>query len=85
MVDLKERLDVQGNRVPDGIKREQLQEIALLRQDTPLGKVRALAVAYEAAAWDDVGILAAALGVPERALPALADEARAWAATTLPA
>jgi len=59
-------------------------DAALLRQDTPLGKVRALAVAYEAAAWDDVGILAAALGVPERALPALADEARAWAATTLP-
>ena len=71
---------------------ELLQEIvvspeidaALLRQDTPLGKARALVLAYEAGAWDDVGMLASALGVPERELPALAEEARTWAAATLP-
>jgi len=71
---------------------ELLQEIvvspeidaALLRQDTPLGRVRALVLAYEAGAWKDVSALADVLGVPERALPALADESRAWAAATMP-
>jgi EAL and modified HD-GYP domain-containing signal transduction protein len=71
---------------------ELLQEIvvspqidaALLRQDTPLGRARALVVAYEAGAWDEVTTLAGALGVPERELPALADESRAWATATMP-
>jgi len=60
-------------------------DAALMRQDTPLGKARALVMAYEAGAWDDVGALASSLGVPERELPALADEARAWATATMPA
>lgn len=59
-------------------------DAALLRQDTPLGKARALVLAYEAGAWSEVSTLAAALGVSERELPALADEARDWATATLP-
>ncbi|HEY4187746.1 MAG TPA: HDOD domain-containing protein [Polyangia bacterium] len=57
---------------------------AVLHQDTPLGKVRALTLAYESGSWTEVSALAAALGIPERELPALANESRAWAAETLP-
>jgi len=71
---------------------ELLQEIvvspeidaALLRQDTPLGKARALVVAYEAGEWAEVSALAGALGIAERELPALADESRTWASETMP-
>lgn len=59
-------------------------DAGLLRQDTPLGAVRALSVAYEKGAWDEVAALAAQLGVAERELPAIADEARVWANETLP-
>jgi len=59
-------------------------DAALLRQDTPLGAVRALVLAYERGAWDEVTALAAKLGVAERDLPAIADESRAWASETLP-
>jgi EAL and modified HD-GYP domain-containing signal transduction protein len=59
-------------------------DAAILRQDTPLGTLRALTVAYEAGAWADVTALAGKLRVPEDALPELARRAMEWASETLP-
>ena len=59
-------------------------DAALLRQDTPLGRVRALALAYESANWSEVSSLAAQLRIPEDVLPDLARQALDWAGDTLP-
>jgi c-di-GMP-related signal transduction protein len=59
-------------------------DAALLHENTPLGRVRALVLAYENGAWDKVSALAAALGIAESELPTLANESRDWAAETLP-
>ena len=59
-------------------------DAAILRQDTPLGTLRALTVAYQAGAWVDVTALAGKLRVPEDALPELARGAMEWASDTLP-
>jgi len=59
-------------------------DAGLLGETTPLGRVRALALAFEDAAWARVSELAALLGVPESALPDIAVESLAWAADTLP-
>ena len=59
-------------------------DAAILRQDTPLGTLRALTVAYEAGAWADVTALAGKLRVTEDALPELARRAMEWASETLP-
>ncbi|MEO5766906.1 MAG: diguanylate phosphodiesterase, partial [Polyangia bacterium] len=59
-------------------------DAALLRQDTPLGQVRALALAYERAQWTEVTALAQALRIPEERLPDIATASLGWAAETLP-
>jgi c-di-GMP-related signal transduction protein len=59
-------------------------DAGLLGETTPLGRVRALALAFEDAAWTRVSELATQLGVPEAALPDIAVESLAWAADTLP-
>jgi len=59
-------------------------DAALLGESTPLGLVRALALAFEEASWSRVSELAAKLGVSESALPDLAVESLAWAADMLP-
>jgi c-di-GMP-related signal transduction protein len=57
---------------------------ALLSTETPLGKVRALVVAYEHARWAEVAELARALNVLESTLPELATQSLSWAGETLP-
>lgn len=57
---------------------------ALLRQDTTLGRLRALVMAYERGAWADVTALAKELGIAETTLPEIATESLAWATETLP-
>lgn len=60
-------------------------DAALLREDTPLGRVRALVIAYERAEWTTVTALAKALGIAEAKLPEIATTSMGWAAETLPA
>ncbi|MEP6654014.1 MAG: HDOD domain-containing protein [Myxococcales bacterium] len=60
-------------------------DAALLRQDTTLGQVRALALAYERAQWTEVTALAQTLRIPEERLPDIATASLGWAAETLPA
>jgi c-di-GMP-related signal transduction protein len=57
---------------------------ALLRSDSPLGKIRALVVAYEHARWDDVATFSRSLGVSESLLPDLSTQSVAWANDILP-
>jgi len=57
---------------------------ALLSEATPLGQVRALVLAYERAAWQEVTTLARALHIPEGRVPELAQASLAWATETLP-
>jgi c-di-GMP-related signal transduction protein len=59
-------------------------DAALLGDTTPLGMVRALAMAFEDASWSRASELAAKLGIPESALPEIAVQSLAWAADTLP-
>jgi EAL and modified HD-GYP domain-containing signal transduction protein len=59
-------------------------DAALLRQDTTLGQVRALVLAYERAHWAEVTALAQALRIPEERLPEIATASLGWAAETLP-
>jgi EAL and modified HD-GYP domain-containing signal transduction protein len=59
-------------------------EQALLDEAGPLGKMRALAQAYETAMWDDVGALARALSIPEIDLPDVYKQSLDWAAQALP-
>jgi c-di-GMP-related signal transduction protein len=59
-------------------------DAAILRQDTPLGRVRALVVAYEHGAWGEVAALSRQLHLAEDTLPELARQALAWASDTLP-
>jgi EAL and modified HD-GYP domain-containing signal transduction protein len=59
-------------------------DAALLREDTPLGAVRALVLAYEHAAWPEVSTLAKRLGIAEERLPEIATASLAWATETLP-
>ncbi|MES1206259.1 MAG: HDOD domain-containing protein [Pseudomonadota bacterium] len=59
-------------------------DAALLRQDTPLGNVRALVLAYEHADWAQVAVLAKGLGIPEERLPEIATASVSWATETLP-
>jgi len=59
-------------------------DAALMGDDSRLGLIRRLVLAYEGAAWTTVGDLARRLNVPERVLPELAREALAWATETLP-
>ena len=56
---------------------------ALLGETTALGRVRALALAFEDASWPRVSELAAALGITESALPEIAVQSLAWATNTL--
>jgi c-di-GMP-related signal transduction protein len=57
---------------------------ALLREDTPLGRVRMLVLAYERGAWTDVAMLAKRLGIAEDRLPEIATASIGWATETLP-
>jgi EAL and modified HD-GYP domain-containing signal transduction protein len=57
---------------------------ALLETDSPLGKIRALVVAYEHARWDEVAVHSRALGIAESVLPDLATQSMAWANEILP-
>ena len=57
---------------------------ALMGDDSRLGLIRRLVLAYENADWTAVGELARRLNVPERTLPELARESLAWATETLP-
>jgi c-di-GMP-related signal transduction protein len=71
---------------------EILQEIAVSREieealtnaATPLGKMRALVLSYEAALWDDVSTMARGLSMPEADLPDLYRESLEWAKTAMP-
>jgi EAL and modified HD-GYP domain-containing signal transduction protein len=72
--------------------KEILQEIAVSREiedaltqaATPLGKMRALVLSYEAALWDDVSDIARAISMPEADLPDLYRESLEWAKTAMP-
>jgi c-di-GMP-related signal transduction protein len=57
---------------------------ALLNETTPLGRVRALVLAYERAAWTDVTALAKELRISEDRLPQLSTSSLSWATETLP-
>jgi EAL and modified HD-GYP domain-containing signal transduction protein len=57
---------------------------ALLDETTPLGRVRALVLAYERAAWNDVTALAKTLRISEDRLPELSTSSLSWATETLP-
>jgi c-di-GMP-related signal transduction protein len=59
-------------------------DAALLRQDTRLGQVRALVIAYERGAWSDVAALAKQIGIAENKLPDIAAASLGWATETLP-
>jgi c-di-GMP-related signal transduction protein len=59
-------------------------DAALLREDTPLGRVRALVLAYERGDWSGVAAFAKTLGINETKLPAIANASAAWASETLP-
>jgi EAL and modified HD-GYP domain-containing signal transduction protein len=71
---------------------EILQEIAVSREieealvhtRSPLGKMRALVLSYEAALWDDVSAMAHALSMPEVDLPDLYRESLVWAKQAMP-
>jgi c-di-GMP-related signal transduction protein len=59
-------------------------EKALLDSVTPLGKMRALVLAYEGAMWEDVDRLARALSLPEGVLPDVYRQSIEWATQALP-
>ena len=59
-------------------------EDALLHTRTPLGKMRALALAYEGALWDDVSTMAQAISMPEADLPDLYRQSLEWAKQAMP-
>lgn len=59
-------------------------DAALLREDTKLGRVRALVVAYERGLWADVTTHAKSLGITETRLPEIALASLGWATETLP-
>jgi EAL and modified HD-GYP domain-containing signal transduction protein len=59
-------------------------DAALLREDTPLGRIRALVLAYERAQWADVSALARGLGIAENRLPEIATASLVWATETMP-
>lgn len=59
-------------------------DAALLDETTPLGRVRALVLAYERAEWANVTTLSQALRISENRLPELAQASLAWATETLP-
>jgi c-di-GMP-related signal transduction protein len=59
-------------------------DAALLHEDTRLGQVRALVIAYEHGAWTDVTALAKKVGITENKLPDLAAASLGWATETLP-
>lgn len=59
-------------------------DAALLGETTAMGRVRALVMAYERAAWSEVTALARDLGIAEKRLPELSTAALAWATETLP-
>lgn len=58
---------------------------ALLGTETPLGRLRALVVAYEHADWAEVTTHASALALAETVLPELYRKAIEWATEALPA
>jgi c-di-GMP-related signal transduction protein len=59
-------------------------DAALLREDTTLGRIRALILAYERANWTAVTEIAKHLGITEDRLPEIANAALGWATDTLP-
>jgi EAL and modified HD-GYP domain-containing signal transduction protein len=59
-------------------------DAALTNTNTPLGKIRALALSYEAAKWDEVSRQSKALGLPETALPEMYEKSISWAAQAMP-
>jgi c-di-GMP-related signal transduction protein len=59
-------------------------DAALLREDTPLGRVRALVLAYERGNWTEVTALAERLKIAEDRLPEIATASLGWATETLP-
>jgi c-di-GMP-related signal transduction protein len=71
---------------------EILQEIAVSREieaaltgtATPLGKMRALVLAYEGALWEEVSAMAHGLSMPEADLPNLYRESLEWAKQAMP-
>jgi EAL and modified HD-GYP domain-containing signal transduction protein len=59
-------------------------DAALLRQDTTLGGIRALVLAYEHGNWEEVAALAKRLKIAEDRLPEIATASLGWATETLP-
>jgi EAL and modified HD-GYP domain-containing signal transduction protein len=59
-------------------------DAALLKEDTTLGQIRALVIAYERASWDEVAVLAKRLRISEDRLPEIANASLSWATDTLP-
>jgi c-di-GMP-related signal transduction protein len=59
-------------------------DAALLGEDTSLGRIRALILAYERGNWANVTALAKTLGIAEDRLPEIAIASLGWATETLP-
>jgi hypothetical protein len=57
---------------------------AAVSEDTPLGKVLALVLAYEQGHWDDLARFARALSLDEKVLPPMYERAVKIAGDTMP-